>query len=324
MQLEQKKRSPKNKTLILTADERTFYKNRLVYPTGFSDGQGKTCGFFPLKSIQNKTLCADLLSTVDNLPSECADLLFIDPPYNLDKDFHGFKFSKSTDDGYTAYLESWFPRLLKTLKPTGSVYICGDWKSSSCLYAVMKKYTVVRNRIIWQREKGRGARANWKNTCEDIWFGTIGEDYYFDADAVKQKRRVLAPYRENGKPKDWEQTEDGDFRLTCAGNFWDDISVPYWSMAENTDHPTQKPEKLLAKLILASCPEGGLVLDPFLGSGTSSVTAKKLGRNYIGIEMNEEYCCWAEKRLAFAETDKPIQGYSGGVFWERNTLHARK
>lgn len=324
MQLEQKKRSPKNKTLILTADERTFYKKRLVYPTGFSEGQGETCGFFPLKSILNKTLCADLLSIIDNLPPECADLLFVDPPYNLDKDFHGFKFSKNTDDGYTAYLESWFPRLLKTLKPTGSVYICGDWKSSSCLYAVMKKYTVVRNRIIWQREKGRGARANWKNTCEDIWFGTIGEDYYFDADAVKQKRRVLAPYRENGKPKDWEQTEDGDFRLTCAGNFWDDISVPYWSMAENTDHPTQKPEKLLAKLILASCPEGGLVLDPFLGSGTSSVTAKKLGRNYIGIEMNEEYCCWAEKRLAFAETDKTIQGYSDGVFWERNTLHARK
>ena len=319
MQSEQKKRSPKNKTLVLTADERTFYKTRLVYPAAVLNRQS-----FSLKSILNKTLCADLLSTVDRLPSECADLLFIDPPYNLDKDFHGFKFSKGADEDYTAYLESWFPRLLKTLKPTGSVYICGDWKSSSCLYAVMKKYMTVRNRIIWQREKGRGARANWKNTCEDIWFGTISKDYYFNADAVKQKRRVLAPYREKGEPKDWEETKDGNFRLTCAGNFWDDISVPYWSMSENTDHPTQKPEKLLAKLILASCPEGGLVLDPFLGSGTSSVTAKKLGRNYIGIEMNEEYCCWAEKRLAFAETDTTIQGYTDGVFWERNTLHFQK
>jgi len=92
-------------------------------------------------------------------------------------------------------------------------------------------------------------------------------------------------------------------------------------MPENTDHPTQKPEKLIAKLILASCPENGIVLDPFLGSGTTSVVAKKLGRKYIGIDMNEEYCIWAEKRLAQADTDKTIQGYSGGVFWERNTLN---
>jgi site-specific DNA-methyltransferase (adenine-specific) len=92
-------------------------------------------------------------------------------------------------------------------------------------------------------------------------------------------------------------------------------------MPENTDHPTQKPEKLIAKLILASCPENGLVFDPFIGSGTTSVVAKKLGRKYTGIEINEEYCCWAEKRLLLAEDDNDIQGYSNGVFWERNTLN---
>jgi site-specific DNA-methyltransferase (adenine-specific) len=91
-------------------------------------------------------------------------------------------------------------------------------------------------------------------------------------------------------------------------------------MPENTDHPTQKPEKLIAKLILASCPENGIVLDPFLGSGTTSVVAKKLGRKFTGIEINEEYCCLAEKRLALSDTDTNIQGYSNGVFWERNTL----
>jgi site-specific DNA-methyltransferase (adenine-specific) len=91
-------------------------------------------------------------------------------------------------------------------------------------------------------------------------------------------------------------------------------------MPENTDHPTQKPEKLLAKLILASCPEGGLVFDPFLGSGTTSVVAKKLKRRFCGVEMNEEYCCWAQSRLGKATDDMVIQGYSDGVFWERNTL----
>lgn len=95
-------------------------------------------------------------------------------------------------------------------------------------------------------------------------------------------------------------------------------------MPENTDHPTQKPEKLLAKLILASTNPGDLVLDPFLGSGTTSVVAKKLGRRYIGIELDAYYCCLAEKRLALAEEDSSIQGYQDGVFWERNTLSMQR
>ena len=305
-------RAPGNRTITVLENEYVFLKNRLFYPD-------KEKMYSP--KIINKTICADLFSILDILPGEFADLLIIDPPYNLDKNFNGFKFSKSSDDAYLEYLKSWFPKIMNTLKPNGSVYICGDWKSTFCLYQIMRDYTVIRNRIIWQREKGRGAKANWKNATEDIWYGTKSEEYYFDVEAVKQKRKVIAPYRENGKPKDWEETEDGNFRLTYPSNFWDDISIPYWSMPENTDHPTQKPEKLIAKLILASCPENGIVLDPFLGSGTTSVVAKKLGRNYVGIEMNEEYCCWAEKRLSLSDTDINIQGYSNGVFWERNTLN---
>lgn len=83
-------------------------------------------------------------------------------------------------------------------------------------------------------------------------------------------------------------------------------------------------ERLIAKLILASSMEGDIVFDPFLGSGTTSVVAKKLRRHYCGVEQNEEYCCWAEKRLVMADTDKDIQGYSDGVFWERNTLNMQK
>jgi site-specific DNA-methyltransferase (adenine-specific) len=134
----------------------------------------------------------------------------------------------------------------------------------------------------------------------------------------------MAPYRSDGKPKDWDETAEGRFRDTAPSNFWDDISVPYWSMPENTAHPTQKPEKLLAKLILASCPPGGVVLDPFLGSGSSAVAAKKLGRHFVGVEQNERYCVWCEKRLELAGTDPRIQGYTDGVFWERNTLAFQK
>lgn len=184
---------------------------------------------------------------------------------------------------------------------------------------ILEEFLTVRSRITWQREKGRGAKANWKNGMEDIWFATVSEEYTFHVEDVKQRRRVVAPYRENGRPKDWEETAEGNFRDTHPSNFWDDISIPYWSMAENTPHPAQKPEKLLAKLILASSSEGDLVLDPFLGSGSTAVTAKKLGRRFLGIEQNEQYCIWAQKRLEMAEEDRKIQGYADGVFWERNT-----
>jgi len=95
-------------------------------------------------------------------------------------------------------------------------------------------------------------------------------------------------------------------------------------MPENTDHPTQKPEKLMAKLILASTARGGYVFDPFLGSGTTAVVSRKLGRRFLGIERETEYCCWALKRLNNAASNSSIQGYADGVFWERNSLSNQK
>lgn len=315
----EKKRAERNKTLTLNDAEREIYKKNLIYRKNLeSQTQVK------LEEITNKTICGNLFDTIPLLPKNSVDLLFLDPPYNLSKNFHGFQFNKTNDNAYFDYLSSWFPQILACLKPNASIYLCGDWKNTASLYRIMNENAIVQNRITWQREKGRGAKANWKNATEDIWFATMSDTYYFDVEAVKQKRKVIAPYRQDGKPKDWEETSEGNFRLTFPSNFWDDISIPYWSMSENTDHPTQKPEKLLAKLILASCPVDGIVLDPFLGSGTTSVVAKKLGRRFIGIEMNEEYCLWAEKRLEKAETEKSIQGYTDGVFWERNTLQFQK
>ena len=207
---------------------------------------------------------------------------------------------------------------LPLLKKTASIYVCCDWRSSLIIGDVLQEYFLVQNRITWQREKGRGAKSNWKNGMEDIWFATMSKDYTFHLDEVKVRKRVLAPYRVDGNPKDWEETDEGRFRNTCPSNFWDDISIPYWSMPENTAHPTQKPEKLLAKLLLASSSKGDVVLDPFAGSGTTAVVAKKLGRKFVAIEQNPLYGAWAQKRLELAETDASIQGYEDGVFWERN------
>ena len=304
-------RAPRNRTLQLTKEEATFYRQHFV--TGSSLKQSGV-------SFIDSTINDDLITVLPLLPDEFADLIIIDPPYNLTKDFHGNKFTARTQDEYIIYLRQWLPLVVKKLKPTGSLYLCGDWRCSAAMQIVLSEHLHILNRITWQREKGRGALSNWKNSMEDIWFAVkTSNNYYFNLDAVKVKRQVIAPYRQAGKPKDWKETAQGNFRLTCPSNFWDDISVPFWSMPENTDHPTQKPEKLIAKLILASSREGDIVFDPFLGSGTTSVVAKKLNRHYIGVEINPEYCCWAEKRLDLVTEDSTIQGYTDGVFWERNT-----
>ena len=313
--MKNKERAKNNRTLTLLIEEIESLKSKLATEETLKENP----------DVVNKTLNGDVLKMLEFVPDNFADLIIIDPPYNLTKNFNGFKFNSRSDESFDEYLETWFPQVCKKLKANGSLYMCGDWKCTSSLQRAIEKELSILNRITWQREKGRGAKSNWKNGMEDIWFAVKNpKDYYFDVESVKMKRKVIAPYKVDGKPKDWDQSEDGNFRITYPSNFWDDISIPFWSMPENTDHPTQKPEKLYAKLILASSKPGDIVFDPFLGSGTTSVVAKKLGRNYCGIEMNQEYCLWTEKRLQMAEKDSSIQGYSDGVFWERNSLLDQK
>ncbi len=278
------------------------------------------------KGLQdNMIVNADIYECIDYIPNEYFDLIIIDPPYNLDKNFNGNKFSAMKSSDYEDYLRSWFYKVCDKLKRNGSLYMCGDWRCSSSMQRVIEERLTIINRISWQREKGRGAKANWKNGMEDIWFAIKNpNDYHFDVESVMMKRRVIAPYKENGEPKDWEETPSGNFRITYPSNFWDDISIPFWSMPENTDHPTQKPEKLYAKLILASSKPGDKIFDPFLGSGTAAVVAHKLGRKYYGVEINNTYCLWAAKRLLNSLSDKNIQGYADGVFWERNSLNEQR
>lgn len=302
-------KSARNKTIDISVEEGSHYLEKCIH----------IHSKVTTNEIIDKSIHGDSMLVLPHLPDQFVDLLIVDPPYNLEKNYHGSKFSKQSEDDYRAYTIEWVDKILPLLKPTASIYVCCDWKSSLVIGSVLMEKLHVMNRITWQREKGRGANSNWKNGMEDVWFATMSKSYIFNLDAVKIRKKVIAPYRADGQPKDWEETDNGNFRNTCPSNFWDDISIPYWSMPENTAHPTQKPEKLLAKLILASSNEGDIVFDPFMGSGTTLVTAKKLGRHYVGIEQNELYCVWAEKRLELADTDSSIQGYVDGVFWERNT-----
>ena len=307
----EKEKSNRNKTINTSLEDGKIFLDKCISISHKIDN---------IQSIQNKTILGDLFSIANMLPEKQIDLIIADPPYNLTKKFGEHLFSKTNTEEYQYYTREWLKKVMPLLKDNGSIYICCDWESSLIIGQVLSEFAFIQNRISWQREKGRGAKANWKNGMEDIWFATKSKQYTFNLDAVKIRRKVIAPYKVNGKPKDWQETDNGNYRDTCPSNFWDDITIPFWSMPENTAHPTQKPEKLIAKLILASSNYGDIVFDPFLGSGTTSVVAKKLGRNYLGVEKEAQYCIWAEQRLAKAENNKEIQGYTNGVFWERNSL----
>jgi site-specific DNA-methyltransferase (adenine-specific) len=310
----EKKRSPRNRTLTTNAAEVIQLRKQLLIP---EEMEGE--------NYIGRTILGDCFAVIPKMPSKVVDVLILDPPYNLDKTFGSKHFSHMPIDEYTAWLRTLFATIKPILKPTATVYICGDWLSSVSIFTAASEFFEIRNRITWEREKGRGALVNWKNASEDIWFCTMSNRYTFNVDAVKVRRRVLAPYRHNdGRPKDWHETLGGNFRDTHPSNLWTDITIPFWSMPENTDHPTQKSEKLIAKLVLASSHPDDMVFDPFLGSGTCSVVAKKLNRRYCGIELDETYALLAEKRLTLADLDHTIQGYRDYVFWERNTLNMMK
>ena len=310
----EKEAAPRNRTLRVKKDEEAVYASRIIR----LERESK------LEEVIDRTINQDINEAAAFLPKGFIDLLIIDPPYNMDKQFNSTAFTKMDQAVYASWLESWLTKMLPLLKKTASVYICSEWGTSPIVQQIGGKYLKLRNRITWEREKGRGALSNWKNTSEDILFFTASNEYTFNARDVMMKRKVIAPYRDDlGAPKDWEESRDGKYRTTYPSNLWTDITVPFWSMPENTCHPTQKPEKLIAKLILASSNRDDIVFDPFLGSGTTSGVAKKLGRHYIGVEIDRDYCLLAEKRLALADTDKTIQGYHEGVFWERNTFNER-
>ena len=251
-------KAERNKTIDITIEEGQDYLNRCVL----------VCRSTDILVVLDKTIIGDMFSVASLLLKNFVDLLIVDPSYNLDKDFRGSKHKKTSDNIYEQYTDSWINTIQPLLKNNATIYVCCDWQSSALIGRVLS-YNVA-------ERKGRGALNNWKNGMEDIWFATNSKVYAFNIDNVKTRRKVIAPYKVEGKPKDWEETKDGNFRNTYPSNFWDDISIPYWWMPENTERPTQKPKKLLAKLILASSNKGDVVLDPFLGAGTTFVTAKKI------------------------------------------------
>lgn len=272
--------------------------------------------------MPNEIICGNF--NIVNASIAPVDLILLDPPYNITKKYSTTTFKAMPDEEYYDYILDIFKKCLSVLKDSGTMYVCGDWKTSyiqrkALEFLENQGMCDVINRITWSRDKGRGANNNWKNNIEDIWMVVKDKNnYYFNVDAVKMKKTVLAPYKDkNGNNKDWQNDGDGAYRMTHPSNVWFDITVPFWSMSENTDHPTQKSEKLYAKLILASSKPGDLVYEPFAGVCTGVVTAYKLDRKFIAVEQEQEYACLGQKRLNMAQLNKNIQGFEDGIFRDK-------
>ena len=298
----------RNKTISLTDLDRIELKPKLI-----TEAIASNC--------LNSTILGDTFEVLPKLPNEIADLAIVDPPYNIYKKVGSKTFTKRSIPSYTEWIAELLALLRPTLKKTATVYLCGDWTTSLSLHeAAIRSGLNIRNRITWAR-KAPGAKYNYKNAHEDVWYCTVSASYTFNV--VKTRKKVLFPYKHDAS--DWTRDSAGQaWRDEYPSNLWTDITLPFWSMPENTEHPTQKSEKFSAKLILASSNPGDVILSPFLGSGSDSVAAKKLGRQYIGIELQEDFALIAQKRLNMADTDSRIAGYHDGVFWEKNAFRFEK
>ena len=150
-----KQREPRNRTIELFEREIEIYRKHLIFSGEKND----------LENCHDRIICGDAFEVLEKLPASSFDLLFADPPYNLTKNFGAEKFRQTSLDEYETWLDSWLKKCVRLLKPSASVYVCGDWRSASAIQRIGMKYFRLQNRITWEREKGRGAARNWKNAA---------------------------------------------------------------------------------------------------------------------------------------------------------------
>lgn len=251
----------------------------------------------------DRVFCEDALTGLARIPDAAIDLILTDPPYNLGKDYGNASDQQMAHD-YLLWTEQWIAAALPKLKPNGSLYIFLTWRFSPEIFVMLKQRMMMMNEIIWDRRVPSmgGSTRSYTSVHDTIGFFVKRKDYYFDLDAVRM------PYD--------AATKKARSRPIFVGAKWLELGCnpkDLWSVArlhrehpERADHPTQKPLEIIERMLKASCPPGGIVLDPFLGSGTSAVAAKRCGRHYVGFELNPAYCEVIERRLiAVDDADQP-------------------
>ncbi|WEF32132.1 DNA-methyltransferase [Pseudoduganella chitinolytica] len=243
----------------------------------------------------DQVYCEDALTGLSRIPDGSVDLLLTDPPYNLGKDYGNASDQQSVEE-YLQWTERWIDAVLPKLKDNGSLYIFTTWRFSPEIFVMLKKRMTMMNEIIWDRRVPSmgGSVRSYSSVHDTIGFFVRRKDYYFDLDAVR------IPYD--------AETKKARSRSIFVGAKWLELGYnpkDLWSVsrlhrehAERVDHPTQKPLQIIERMIKASCPPDGVVLDLFMGSGTTAVAARRTGRHFVGFELNAEYCRITAERLA--------------------------
>jgi site-specific DNA-methyltransferase (adenine-specific) len=243
-----------------------------------------------------KIILGDAIESLRSLiPDSSIDLIFADPPYNIGKDFNGRKDKWDSDEAYLEWCYQWLDLCVQKLKPNGSFYVMTSTQSMPFFDIFLRKKLDILSRIVWHYDSsGVQAKRYYGSMYEPILFCVKDKDNYtFNSEAVLVEaktgaKRKLIDYR---KPIPTVYNSQ-----KVPGNVWEIPRVRY-RMGEYENHPTQKPVALLERIILASSNPGDVVLDPFSGTFTTSFVAKKLGRQSIGIEIEEEYVKIGLRRL---------------------------
>lgn len=236
----------------------------------------------------NQLICGDAIEVISRLPSESVDLVIADPPYNLGKDYGNNRDLKAWDE-YGRFTDAWIEQAIRVLKPTGSIYVFMGVRFISKLFVSLEeKHRLFFNSwITWHYTQGMGRKVGFSPRHEDILFFNKSRKFTFNLDDVRVPQKY---YRQRN-----------NMAGANPGDVWQFSHVHYCS-AERVEHPTQKPEALMERIIRASSNSGDLVLDPFVGSGTTSRVAAHLDRRWIGIDINPDYIALANRRIEEAGT----------------------
>ncbi|MGN6808190.1 MAG: DNA-methyltransferase [Trinickia sp.] len=236
----------------------------------------------------------DFLVDAANLPDASVDLIVADPPYALGKDY-GNDSDMLTGEAFLAWTRCWLELAIPKLKATGSLYVFCTWQYAPEIFSFLKTRLTMVNEIIWDRRVPSmgGTTRRFTSVHDNIGFFAVSKQYYFDLDPVR------IPYDAATKKARSRKLFEGSKWLEVGYNPKDVWSVSrlHRQHAERVDHPTQKPLEIVERMVLASCPPGGRVLDPFMGSGTTAVACARHGREFVGYEINETYCAIARERV---------------------------
>ena len=263
----------------------------------------------------------DVIEVLRQIPNESIDLIFVDPPYNIGKDFAGRKDKWETDEAYLKWCYEWIDLCISKLKPNGSIYLMTSTQFMPYFDLYVRDKLTILSRIVWTYDSsGAQAKKFYGSMYEPILFCVKDKNNYtFNSkdimvEAKSGSQRKLIDYRKN-PPQPYNSEK-------VPGNVWNFVRVRY-RMDEYENHPTQKPISLLERIIKASSNEGDVVLDPFSGTFTTCYVAKQLNRNFIGIEIQEEYLKIGLRRLGIATEYKGEQLIKQKKSYRKNNLQTK-